>query len=1166
MCRLFLVELFNTNILIVGYIIFQKFDNAKISLLNLAYCNITFNHIPNLYYLYLIQRHYYTTSLKNNDAIQKLEVYKRELNFLITPELKKNVLEYKQDSNVIWLLNNFNNNKSFIITKGIQLFINLSTFLIAIKTAKQFILNLNKVFKSDDLLIDINQNIETKCCKYKYINKIINKIITKIKNLPFQAIKSSIIVNDKYNSCSQKCLFWIKKKHNWIEILNECGKNLENLIFKYWSIVCLKQTKSIYTWGIDQLAFKFVEKDFNSNEIEQARVFLSNEYNNYRYLLSLAKGKNDQSIKRKGLNNLTIFEKTRRFLKSKKGTIYVKYLRNLIKKMKQNPVVFVNKKNELKKEFNNKLNFLLCNFLRNNQLRSYRSKPVFRIFFSINKNKAKLKPVGIFSKASVRMYVELFSLLSIFVLMKNSYVEFAENHSIYSDSVMIRRQLWLVTISQGFVGTHVYYARLYLCSESLFTLCFTQFFDRCLQCLLKLVMEPYREPLSDENSFGFRPGRTCHQITSYTHGKLLYAKSLNSSGFNKKRIRVLKWKSKNMIYNNGIQYIFKARLKNCFHYISCKWLVKNVFMPTNYEFLLKRILQLDLKFLDVTQNKFSEYTLEKKKVLKHFNTSINNKFSLLENGILSPLLMNWALNGLQYHIKLSVYNLYTKYFLKTKLFLKQNFLMYLYDTTWFVKYTSDFLVSAKFKIVIQYVKKSISNFLNVRGLKLSEKKSEIVPWKMGYSIDFLGWTHLLHLPKKVNWLINTSQNSMYSFKNFLGVYTFPSKKATIILRQNIKWLTSKKNSYKSVITVFKNLNDLLTIWSSYFSPGPYQYYLRKHLDIYVWKRLRKFIRNKYQHSYFPIFMKFFSKESMLFSSKNKHIFYEKKSATYRQWLTSPTIKKKKYLKVLTLTSLNTSINWISLILTKYFFTKFYVYWTHNVFKKIILINEFNKDLKWKLLKKQNLTCTICNQSLINWFSFVNWSSMDIFNTLLFFNNNKGYVSKSIQSNITKIKTNHKFIQNNNFDYNVLNKKLFNFQTISLMNRNSLYLIHKVQIDYIIPMLLAGKNVQLINLLKHLNNLQLIHNQCLKNKIFMTKHLVNLYKIIEKTKFYKKSNGFSLVSYNNIISCKILIHLFENYNLVTLCYINSNFSLLNFKAKVEQIYYLAKICLKKLEKV
>ena len=44
--------------------------------------------------------------------------------------------------------------------------------------------------------------------------------------------------------------------------------------------------------------------------------------------------------------------------------------------------------------------------------------------------------------------------------------------------------------------------------------------DRTMQTFLKLAMEPYMEPLGDRNSFGFRPGRNCHQAISYLSNRL----------------------------------------------------------------------------------------------------------------------------------------------------------------------------------------------------------------------------------------------------------------------------------------------------------------------------------------------------------------------------------------------------------------------------------------------------------------------------------------------------------------------------------------------------------------------------------------------------------------------------------------------------------------------
>lgn len=60
--------------------------------------------------------------------------------------------------------------------------------------------------------------------------------------------------------------------------------------------------------------------------------------------------------------------------------------------------------------------------------------------------------------------------------------------------------------------------------------------DRTLQMLLNLIMEAYMEPLGDKHSFGFRPGRNCHQATSYLHNALIYRRTQRNVLSNRRRI------------------------------------------------------------------------------------------------------------------------------------------------------------------------------------------------------------------------------------------------------------------------------------------------------------------------------------------------------------------------------------------------------------------------------------------------------------------------------------------------------------------------------------------------------------------------------------------------------------------------------------------------------
>lgn len=230
--------------------------------------------------------------------------------------------------------------------------------------------------------------------------------------------------------------------------------------------------------------------------------------------------------------------------------------------------------------------------------------------------------------------------------------------------------------------------------------------DRTLQKLLKLIMEPYKEPLGDKNSYGFRPGRNANQATSMLHNSLHYRQNspditskrrlpslqlvykgylrdkysmetinndimleLNAKegelqtfkfrdAFNKPhRITVSKafLEKSNKISFYKSQYILDADIKGCFDNISHNWLIVNTPMPIYFEYLLPIILKpriVERKPLAFSSSLFNKYIA---KFFKNINTHENVVLidtgllnsGVPQGGIISPLLKNWTLDGLE---------------------------------------------------------------------------------------------------------------------------------------------------------------------------------------------------------------------------------------------------------------------------------------------------------------------------------------------------------------------------------------------------------------------------------------------------------------------------------------------------------------------------------------
>ena len=172
----------------------------------------------------------------------------------------------------------------------------------------------------------------------------------------------------------------------------------------------------------------------------------------------------------------------------------------------------------------------------------------------------------------------------------------------------------------------------------------------------------------------------------------------------------------------------------------------NVPMPIGYEYLLKRILKTNILELDTSKNPFSNYTVENVKHYKVVLDKSDNQMGVPQGGIISPLLMNWTLDGLQHHVKSAAQtkgsedgihsleralhwkdkDLLEGKPIKTDAAYRNKARIEWYNTTWFVRFADDFLVGVKSEIMAEHLKHSISEFLLPRGLSLSQK-TKIIP-------------------------------------------------------------------------------------------------------------------------------------------------------------------------------------------------------------------------------------------------------------------------------------------------------------------------------------------------------------------------------------------------------------------------------------------------------
>lgn len=204
-------------------------------------------------------------------------------------------------------------------------------------------------------------------------------------------------------------------------------------------------------------------------------------------------------------------------------------------------------------------------------------------------------------------------------------------------------------------------------------------YDRAMQTLYALALEPVAETTGDSISFGFRRGRSakdaCEQIFCVLARKC------------------------------SPTWILEGDIKGCFDNINHDWLKQNIPMD-------KRIMTQFLESGFIYEGEL-------------FPTNSGSP----QGGAISSLYANMTLDGLErliqdkYH-RNSKGNIENHYRAKTKVNL--------------VRYADDFIITANTKETAEEIKELVSQFLNTRGLTLSEEKTKITHIDEGF--DFLGWT------------------------------------------------------------------------------------------------------------------------------------------------------------------------------------------------------------------------------------------------------------------------------------------------------------------------------------------------------------------------------------------------------------------------------------------
>ena len=282
--------------------------------------------------------------------------------------------------------------------------------------------------------------------------------------------------------------------------------------------------------------------------------------------------------------------------------------------------------------------------------------------------------------------------------------------------------------------------------------------DTALQALVKMVLEPEWEARFEPNSYGFRPGRSCQDaieaIYLCIHGKA--------------------------------KYVLDADISKCFDKI-------------NHEALLRKL------------NTFPTIRRQVKAWLKAGVMDGQQLFPTNEGtpqgGVISPLLANIALHGMENRIKQFAETLPTQ----RNVGKKQN-----RNALSLIRYADDFVVLHEDVNVIQRCKTIIANWLRDMGLELKPSKTRIAHTlnthgqeKPGF--DFLGFT-IRQFPAGRHKSGLKTNGEKLGFKTIIT----PSEKA---IREHYKQISEVIDAHKTApqAALINHLNPLIRGWANYYS-------------------------------------------------------------------------------------------------------------------------------------------------------------------------------------------------------------------------------------------------------------------------------------------------------------------------------------------------------------
>lgn len=412
-------------------------------------------------------------------------------------------------------------------------------------------------------------------------------------------------------------------------------------------------------------------------------------------------------------------------------------------------------------------------------------------------------------------------------------------------------------------------------------------YDRALQALFVLALEPEFEAIFESNSYGSRPGRSPIDAIKFIHTCCF----------------------------NAEKFVLDTDIEKCFDRIDHEKLLNLI----GHQGKVRKQIKAWLKSGNIFEGTFEK-----------------TERGTPQGGVISPLLSNIALNGLQKQIE---------DWAETQRLLRPNGRPIASKderrkSVHYVRYVDDIVIMHRELTIIKSCLKIVEEFLLKRGLKLNYDKTVIRHTRLPFNNEKAGFNYLGFTIKHFNTIHRSVLNNR---KEKIGykLLIYPSEKS---VKKHYRILNTHLKRFRKVdqAYIINKLNPVIIGWTNYFKYSHFTTTKKaKHMDGSLYRRLVYWAKRKLNAKTLgPGYVKFWRRingKRRYFSYFNKKTNSHVKLASYQEAAKNTSIVK--YVKVIGESSV---------------YDGNYEYWSKRAIE-----SEKKTRSKVSLMLKQKSKCAIC---------------------------------------------------------------------------------------------------------------------------------------------------------------------------------------------------------------